>query len=176
VPPSRFVPCLSFIILTACNSGPESYPPPPQRSLASTRASTLGHYITMGDPSAESYFVRDISPGLEAGSWRWTFRRPELRFYLDTADHVKFQMDFSLPQATMKDTGPVTLSVFINGRLLGKFRYATEGIKHLERKVPPGYLKAKAVNYVAIEPDKVWISKEDGAALGFILSGAGFTE
>ena len=31
-------------------------------------------------------------------------------------------------------------------------------------------------NIVAIEADKVWTSKEDGATLGFILSRAGFVE
>ena len=120
--------------------------------------------------------MRDISPGLESGSWRWVFRRPELKFYLETDRNLNFEMNFSMPGATMHETGPVTLSIFINNRLLGKFRYDTEGIKRLVQKVPPGILKAGAINTVAIEPDKVWISKQDGAALGFILSGVGFTE
>lgn len=132
--------------------------------------------MAMNDPAAESYFVSDISPGLEAGSWRWVYRRPELKFYIEDDSNLKFEMDFAIPEVTLKETGPVTLSVLINEKLLGKFRYDTQGQKHLERKVPPGMLKPKAINHVVIEPDKVWIAKQDGAALGFILSGAGFSE
>ncbi len=172
----RFSPFLLLAFLAGCNSPPSSYAPPAQRAAPAQGAQRLGHYVAMNDPSVESYIVRDISPGLEAGTWRWVFRRPELKFYLETDRNLKFEMNFSMPGATMQETGPVTLSVFINNRLLGKFRYDTEGIKRLEQKVPPGFLKAGAINTVAIEPDKVWISKQDGAALGFILSGVGFTE
>ena len=119
--------------------------------------------------------MRDVSPAVES-TWRWTYKRPELQFYLARTENLRFAMDFSIAGATFKDTGPVTLSVFVNGRFLHKQRYDQPGEKKMDVPVPPGMLTPEALNKVAIEPDKVWVSKEDGANLGFILSAAGFRQ
>ncbi len=160
--------------MAGCTTGPDSYPPPPQRPAPTAVGLRLGHFVAMNDPSADTYIVKDIAASAEGGSWRWAHRRPELRFFVETDRDWKFEMNFSIPEATLKDTGPVTLSVLIDGKLLGRYRYDRHGEKHLLRPVPPGLLKAGAINSVAIEPDRVWISTLDGAALSFILSSAGF--
>jgi hypothetical protein len=170
------LPYSLLLLLAGCSSAPDRYPPPAQREQAAEEAGTIRHFVAMNDPNAPAYFIRDISPGLEANSWRWTFRRPELRFFIETSQNLKFVMDLAVPELTFKQTGPVTLSVFINGQLLDRFPCPEPGQRQIEKKVPPEMLKAGAVNVVAIEPDKVWISKQDGAVLGFILSSAGFQE
>lgn len=169
--------CLFLLVFAAgCGTAPESYPPPAQRETPPAQSATIRHFVAMNDPNAASYILRDVSEGLEANSWRWAFRRPELRFFLHSSQHLKFVMDFAIPEHTFKETGPVTLSVFINGQLLDRFRCTKPGRRQLEKEVPPELLKAGALNLVAIEPDKVWVSKEDGATLGFILASAGFQE
>ena len=40
----------------------------------------------MNDPYAMAYVVQDVRDLLEAGAWRWTSRRPELRIYLGEQD------------------------------------------------------------------------------------------
>jgi hypothetical protein len=75
-----------------------------------------------------------------------------------------------------QSTGPVTISIFINGHLFGKVKYGDAGRKQFEKPVPVAFLNSKAVNFAALEIDKVWVSKTDGAVLGFILTSAGFSE
>lgn len=168
---------LSLCLLAGCSNLPDSYAPPIQRKpLSGAEPSPIGTFANLGEPSADAYIVHDITGYLESSSWRWTRKRPELRFFLDSIDHLKFKADFSVADVTLKDTGPVAISIFINGHLLDKVKCASSGRKEFEKPVPAAFLNPKAVNFAALEIDKVWVSKTDGAVLGFILSSAGFTE
>jgi len=163
--------------MAGCSSTPDVYAPPAQRKpLAVSQPSFVGSFVTMSDPNADAYIVRDIARSVEAGTWRWTNRRPELQFYLPSVENRKFVMDFSIAGATFSETGPVTLAVFVNGQPLDKKRYEKPGQYLMELPVAPALLKVNALNTVAIEPDKVWVSKQDGVALGFILTSAGFRQ
>lgn len=176
---SYFVRKLGFIclLLGGCSRQPDWYAPPVQRKpLTGTEFSGLGHFVAMNDPQADSYIVRDVAKTVEGGTWRWTGPKPELRFFLQAIHGLSLSVDFAIAEITIKDTGPVTLSFFINGHLLDKVRYEEHGNKHFQKPVPPEFLKANADNSVVIEPDKVWISKLDNAQLGFILTRAGFVQ
>jgi hypothetical protein len=165
------------LLLTSCAKYPESYPPPEQRKFAAASdANVLGSIVRMGDLNAEAYFVKDIAMGLEGGAWRWTTEEPTLKFYLETNQNLRFVMDFAIADLTFKDTGPVTFSIFINGRLFDKARYDRPGEKHYEKPVPPGFFKPKSEVTVSVKPDKIWIAKDDGAKMGFILIRIGFEE
>jgi hypothetical protein len=129
----------------------------------------------MSDPLAGSYIVKDVSGTTEAGGWRWAYRRPELRFFVPRTDRIKFTMDFAIPERMFRDIAPVTISYFLNGKLFDKVRYDSGGQMKYCKQVPPGMLRP-GENFVAIEPDKVWVSKTDGAELGFILTRVGFAE
>jgi hypothetical protein len=167
---------LPVCFLAACANIPDSYAPPVQRKpLTGADPSPVGRFVHMAQADADSYIVRDVTAASEAGAWRWTRKRPELRFFLESTDHVDFKADFSIADATFKDTGPVSVSVFINGNLLDTVRYAQAGEKHFSKAVPEEYLHPKALNFAALDIDKVWVSKTDGAQLGFILMRAGFT-
>lgn len=45
-------------------------------------------------------------------------------------------VDFTIAEATLKDTGPVTLTFFVNDRQLDKQTFRTEGARHFEKPVP----------------------------------------
>jgi hypothetical protein len=168
---------LSLSLLSGCANIPDSYAPPMQRKpLSGTEPSPVGHFVTMSDPNADAYIVKDVSPAAEAGSWRWTGKRPEMRFFLETTEHLNFKADFSIAETTLRETGPVTVSVLINGKVLDTLKYADAGEKHFDKPIPANLLRAKTVNFAALEIDKVWVSKTDGAVLGFILTRAGFTQ
>jgi hypothetical protein len=168
---------LFLVLLTGCANIPDSYAPPVQRRpLSGTEPSPVGHFVNMSDPNAYAYIVKDVSEAAEAGSWRWARKHPELRFFLETTEHLNFKADFSVAESTFRDTGPVTISVLINGKLLDTIRCAEPGEKHFDKPVPAKLLRAKAMNFAALEVDKVWVSKTDGAVLGFILTRAGFTQ
>jgi hypothetical protein len=177
VPVSRLALLAPFLFLTACAGLPDVYPPPVQRKgVEGSDYAYLGNFIRMNDPNAEAYIVSDVAKSVEGGTWRWTYRRPELRFFLRRSEHLKFAMDFVVADATFQQTGPVVLSIQVNGHPLETVRCARPGERHFEAPVPSGILQPNAINTVAVESDKVWTSPQDGAILGFILIRAGFLE
>ena len=163
--------------LAGCVSIPDTYAPPMERRPVTGYASnSFGGVVSMSDPSAAAHIVKDISPTLESGAWRWTLQRPELRFAVSRAKDVKLVMDFAVPKSTFDSTGPVTISFYVNDKLLDKVRYDEPGNKHYEKPVPPEWLATDKMNTLAAEIDKLYVSPKDGMKLGFILSRAGFTE
>ncbi|MCW5982414.1 MAG: hypothetical protein KIT09_30285 [Bryobacteraceae bacterium] len=163
--------------LAGCERAPESYPPPFQRGAAQGgRAPQYRHFVAMNDPDASSYFVADIGAGLENGAWRWTGARPELRFVLEKVEDLKFTMDFSIAGVTFEQTGPVTISFYVNNRLLETVRYPTFGEKRFEKAVDPSWLEPGEDTIAAARINPPWISPKDGTKLGIILVQAGFIE
>lgn len=128
----------------------------------------------MDDPDIENYVIRDVSLGIEAGKWRWTYRRPELRFWLDSTVGQKLVVDFVVAQATLSQTGPVTVSFWVNDQLLGQQYCPKPGDYRFEKPVPASWLRTGAFTIVAAQADKLWVAPADGARLGFILVRAGF--
>lgn len=126
----------------------------------------------MNAPSAEQHFVRDITTG-PADSWRWTQRRPTVRVNVTSVKGWKYHIDFTIPDVTFKQTGPVTLTFYVNDREIAKQRYDAPGTKMFEAKIPPDWLKENADNTLAAEVDKTYYSRDDGAELGMILSRMG---
>ena len=167
---------LPILLFARCNRQPESFPPPAQRAaLFVPKAGALGHFFSMSDPNVDAYLVKDVAgEGLPSG--RWAFDHPTLRFFLPEVTRVNFMMDFAIPERTMRETGPVTLTIHINGGLLDRPVWDKPGQLHYAHAVPPELLRTNAINLVVIDPDPVWVSKADGGRLGFILSRAGFTE
>lgn len=128
----------------------------------------------MGDPNANAYFVKDISGGKDTGGWRWTFDRPELRFTIKNPQGVHAVADFSIAGDTIKATGPVTVSFFVNDKLIAKEKYSKAGDYHFDHEVPAGLLTADKSATFAMEPRPIFVSKGDGQHLGLILVRAGF--
>jgi hypothetical protein len=128
----------------------------------------------MDDPTVGEYIVNDISP--ERGLRRWAFLRPELKFQVKDASHLKFVAEFALPEVTYKVTGPVTVSAAVNGRAVGVVRCDHAGDWRMEKPVPAGVVKVGDEIHVTFEANPRWVSPEDGAQLSFFLRGAGFTQ
>jgi len=161
---------------TSCARLPETFVPPPQQaSLTVPSAGGLGYFLSMSDPHADLYLVRDFQDH-GPGTWRWAYSRPALRFFVPDVPRLKFIMDFAIPERTFRDTGPVTFTLRINGAFFDRQRFDSPGELHYSNAVPAGLLRPNAENRVEIDPDPVWVSKADGGRLGFILSRAGFTE
>jgi hypothetical protein len=167
---------LAALIFTACSREPVSFAPPPQRTaLIVPQPGALGHFVSMADANADAYIVQDVATS-GPGTWRWAYAHPVLRFVVPDVPRLKFNLDFSLPERNFRETGPVTLTFRIDGRVLDRFRCERAGQLQYAHDVPAEWLKVNAVNLVAIDPDPVWVSKTDEGRLGFILSRAGFTE
>lgn len=161
-----------------CSRSPETFPPPFQRvapAAVQELKLRVGVLLAMDDPEAEQAIVRGVQPHIEGIGWRWTLDAPELRFRLPKSDKLKLTIDFSFPERNFQDTGPVTVSFFVNGMLLEKVRYTTPGDKHFEKPVPPSWLAGEYTLFRA-QVDPPWIAPTDKARLGFVLHRVGFIE
>ena len=171
----KVVIALALLLLAGCSRAPDSYPPPIQRKpLADLEESASGILIEMSDANAGAHFVRDISLGLEGGRWRWTTQRPELKFFLESTKGLKLVWDFSVAEVTFKETGPVTVSFFVNGKPVGRLPCPKPGDYRFEQPVREDLLRAKEDNTIAAQADKLWVSQSDGVKLGFTMTRAGF--
>ena len=162
-------------MMTACQNMPEPYMPPQQRSpLEEFRPYRATRLVQMADSDAPAFFVQDIG-GLE-GNWRWAGKRPTLRLRPRANEGLHYVIDFTLPDVTFKETGPVTVSFYVGGRALASEHYASAGARHFDQEVPPDWIVPGQDTLVAAEIDKVWVSKTDGAKLGFVLAAMGLTQ
>jgi len=168
------VPISLLLLFTGCSRTPDIYQPVIQRKPLTGPDAHIGQFINMSDPSADAFIVRDISRTTEAGSWRWAYRHPQLRFYLRNVDRLHFVMDVGLAENTFHETGPVTLTVQINGHEFDKIVLDKPGDRNFDKIVPVALLQPHSENFVSFETDKQWVSKEDGAVLSFVLRRAGF--
>lgn len=133
----------------------------------------IGPFVTMGQPDADLYIVQGMRTFSE-GPWRWAHDRPILRFGLPEVGRLRFEMEFSFPENNFHQTGPVALTLSLNGKVFDRVRYDQPGPQHYDHFVPTELVHPNAVNLVAITPDKT--SRIGAEKLGFVLTSAGFVE
>ena len=151
------------------------YAPPVQRgSLSLPSAAPFGYFVAMSDPNASAYVVGGFREQSE-GPWRWTHEHPVLQFYVPRVPRLRFLMDVTFPDQTFAQTGPVEVAVRVNGRELGRVRFAKSGSDEYAQQVPWEWLHINGINTVALEPDKT-AAGPGGERLGFVLTRAGFLE
>jgi hypothetical protein len=123
---------------------------------------------------AARHFLRDIEHGAGASRWRWTGEKPAFLFYVPARAGVGFKMDFVIHSATFKQTGPLWMTVRINGKTLGRKLYNSPEEHTFEQAVPPEMLRADGVTLVETALDKYYISPDDGQKLGYLFMDGGF--
>ena len=163
-------------LLCGCSNLPEPYAPPKQRPVfeAPPEATRI---LNMADADAESHFVHDISGELQGNTWRWTGKRPTIRLRPASNQKLVYSIDFAIPGSTFEQTGPVTLSFFVNDHLLDHVRCAAPGRRSFQRPVPAEWLRANEDATLAAEIDKVWTPPQQGGTpLGFILIALGLEQ
>jgi hypothetical protein len=165
----------SVLALTSCQDLPLAYAPPDQRPSFEGFKIHSARVINMGDADAPMHFVRDILPELN-GSWRWGLQRPAVTIRVRTDSKLKYKIDFSLPEVTFKDTGPVNIAFTVNDHVLDRVRYTRIGEEHFEKEVPPEWLVVGQEAIVGAEIDKLWTSPQDRHKFGFIITRIGLTE
>jgi hypothetical protein len=172
----RFTLIIPFLfLLIGCSRSKDSSAPPSQQEIVRRKpAAPTKAVVEMGDPAAMDYIVRDVSDSLEGGRWRWTFDHPELQFALKNTAKLKLEADFSVADATLKDTGPVTVKFSVNGHDLPVAKYSKSGDYHFARPVPAAWLSTDGLTKVAVEVAPMWVAPTDGKRLGLILIRAGF--
>jgi hypothetical protein len=163
---------MAAVLPVGCVSTPDSYPVPEQHQPFRAHMSDP-EYVVAGARDASRFFVRDIR--LDAGLWRWTGAEPELEFTLSDRSDRKLEYEFVINEATFKHTGPVTISFFVNGRLLTRERYDSPGDKKVTKIVRGEWLQGRGKTRVLARVENTWRSP-DGVIFGILLKRAGFVE
>ena len=83
-------------------------------------------------------------------------------------------MSFWIAATTLRDTGPVTVVVKINGHVLGSIRCDQARNYRFDRPVPLEWVRPGEAVLVLAESSPLWTAPGDGARLGYLLEGAGF--
>jgi len=193
---TRAVLILLALAAAGCGNRLVWYPPPEQHpSLSLPSSLPFGYFVAMSDPNADAYIVGGFRSQSE-GSWRWTHEHPILQFYVPfrallnrpepVAGEIRYQpitsapplrllMDLTFPDQTFAQTGPVELTIRLNGKDFDRVRYTKPGSQEYIKDTPWEWLHPDAVNTVALDPDKT-AAGPDGERLGFVLTRAGFVE
>ena len=164
------------VFVCACQKMPETYAPPEQRQpFENFRPYRASRIVNMAAGEADGQIVRDIS-NYANGTWRWTGQHPTVRVPRGTSQALRFVIDFTIPEVTFKQTGPVSVSFYVNDHLLDTARYAAPGNQHFEKAVPPDWIEQGTATNLSAEIDKVYVSANDSERLGFILSSIGLKQ
>jgi len=166
---------LGVVLLSGCQSLPGPFAPPEQRQPFDNFAPYRVHKIVdMGEPDANQHIVTGIVG--DTGPWRWTNKRVEVRVFLRTNQMLRYVIDFSIVDATFKDTGPLEFSFYVNGHVVDHRRYTSPGSEHFEKPIPEDWVEPGKDAIVGAEVDKVWVSPADHQPLGFVLTRMGLLQ
>ena len=103
-------------------------------------------------------------------------QRPAVKLRIRSVANLKYTIDFTLPEVTFKDTGPLTIAFTVNDHILDRVRYTRAGPSTFRKAGSPRMARLDKNAIVGAEVDKIWVSKDDGTQFGFILSRIGLTE
>jgi len=155
---------------------PETYAPPEQRKpFEDFRPYRSNRIVNMSDGDADSRILRDVAKGAN-GSWRWTGQRPAIRLPGGTTNSLRYVIDLTIPEVTFNQTGPVTISFYVNDHVLDRVRYTSPGAQHFEKPVPSDWIGDNLETVVGAEIDKTYLAKDDNQHLGFILTTIGLKQ
>lgn len=105
--------------------------------------------------------------------WPWSNEHPSFRCFLRDRGPWQFALEFAAAGVTLKDTGPITVSVSINNTPFSKFVVSKDGRAEYSQDVPSRMLNPGAVRIdLSIQP--FWTSPTDGQRLGLLIHSVGF--
>ena len=158
------------IVLASC--APDPYPPPPQYEQSRGPAPPV---LELGFPNPHAKILADVvqDPGIKG--WQWTYAHPRFSFQLDRTDNLDFYLHFGLHDKAFVATGPVTLTIRINGDVIDRPQFDSPGLREYTHPVPERVLRLQNPVHVAIDVDPPWLT-EDKEMLGIVLVAIGFAE
>lgn len=172
--PARYWLALISLATAGCVRAPESYPAPEQHFSFGSGGVTPADFVQLDHPGIAKSVLQDIYVD-DTGPWRWTGADPELKFELSRGSARALLIDFAISDRTFRDTGPVTISFYVNGHLAGQERYTSFGDKSFEKPIPDDWVQERPETRVRLHIDPVWPSP-GGRALGILLKRVGFAE
>ncbi len=157
--------------LCLCACVPGSYPPPPQYE------SSCGADLPMLELGFPNPYVQVLGGVLDTGEQGslWTAAHPRFSFQLNRTRDLGLYLRFTVHERTFASTGPVTLTIRINGDVLDRPRFSSPGLREYLHPVPARLLELRNPVEVAIDVDPCWVG-EGKQLLGIVLFKIGFED
>lgn len=130
--------------------------------------------LSMADADIEKHVLRDVLHSDAGEPSRWTGAHPAFRLLLDDVEGLQFYIHLFLPEPTFQVTGPVKLTVTINGTVVATPQFKGEGDHEFQCVIPNGLLKRKEPATVSMDVHPPYVSPRDGTRLGVLLFAVGF--
>jgi len=163
-----------LLLMCGCPNQPNTYAPHARREPIEIPERELRPYVAMGAFDTSTHILYGISYEIHEQSWRWAADDAALRLRMPAASGVRFVMHFTIPEATFQHTGPVTSSVFVEGREIGSIRCDAPASYYFDKPVPDGVVPAGTRAEVRIRSDKAWVDPVNNARLSLQMAEAGF--
>lgn len=166
--------------LCSCGRSPQWYAPPAQYAMPAGPepqaevADPFRPVLAMSDSDIDTHIVQDVSSAADGEEWRWTSEHPKFRLTLRQTEGLDFVMRFMLASQTLRDTGPVTITIRINGQVLDQQRFDKPGEREYLHPLPAGLLKAQEPVVIALDVQPPWVSPDNPSKLGILLYSIGF--
>ena len=132
-------------------------------------AGKMSAFAKMTEPAGKSQVARGMVPGDNV----WAFNRVLLFFRVQQTENVKFAMRFGVHSDVFSHTGPITVSIRINGKPFAHETYNRPEEYVFEKPVPAGFLAADSLTVIDVGVDKYYLTP-DGTKLTVLLLEAGF--
>jgi len=134
----------------------------------------LGPVVDTSQPGVEAHYLRDILSAPGPRQTLWLAEKPTLLFRLPDPAHRLLVMDLLVHGTVLASVGPQTLAIRVNGQVLDRITYSTEGFRTYRKPVPARWLRPDGITLLEIQPDKCYVAPADGQKLSFLLHRAEF--
>jgi hypothetical protein len=160
------------IVLSNCKERPEyvRLPPQYQSSFHNDFLPNLP-LLTMGTNITEENAIEGVYG--TNNDWPWSNDHPSFVCFLKGPGPWQFALHFATVKTTLRDTGPVTITVWINDMPFSKFVVSEATVAEYTRNVPAEMAISGAVR-VALTIQPFWTSPKDGQRLGILIRSIGF--
>ncbi|MBI4890056.1 MAG: hypothetical protein HY821_05470 [Acidobacteria bacterium] len=166
----------AVLALAACSPYPAPIPPPPQRApFEADHPQLLKHHFSMSEATAYRYILVGVLPLLGDGGWRWTEKRAIFQFQLPSTQNLIFNADITVPDVSFQQTGPVNITIRIDGHLLDTVHFDRDEKRLYRKPVPAAWLTTARPVQVTMEIDKL-MRTADNKTWGFIVTSLGFSQ
>jgi hypothetical protein len=163
-----------LILLSSCTPLPESYPVPEQRSLKDgPEPEPLGAFVSFSDARSPDYIVGGFLPAAPDQLWRWASVSPTVRVRVSDRTGLRLRVAFAFPEESHRPLLPISVSYFVNDRLLETVVYKQAGFLEFRKRVPAEWLLVDADNMIRCEISPIYVAKADGIKLAMVISEIG---
>jgi hypothetical protein len=162
----------SAIVLSSCAERPE-YVRLPQQYQPSSQNDFLPDLplLTMGTNITEENAIEGVY-GTD-NDWPWSNEHPSFVCFLKGRGPWRFVLHFATVKTTLRNTGPITISVRINDVPFSKVVVSRARVAEYTRDVP-AEMAISGVVHVALTIQPFWTKPGDGQRLGILIRSIGF--